>query len=616
MRRLFTLFLAILTLLPAGSAEASMFDLFMDDAKSRGPLGYPSDQVMDFVINEMKRWQGDGVQLTRDDIRLAYDDKKNLLCQNKVTDTGRPLHFAMGAEDGGCVALRDAIMLLLVLEQEADKLGDDLLMATNGSELSISDEPHRPVKMGTLSLVLKRVWSGTGAGLIPWDDDADADFDSLDSALASLSPEDLDRAILRFHHGYFRDQRDADPRFSSIATGIQSSLQAIAGVLAISGDPKATGEFITPAFKQVGNVALWARKDDLGLMWVYPSHFTRLGVKKAADYPVLASGPIAKVLAYPFSYGGSASSASADVRSPLCSRTVGRHGYLCRKPSVAAAQCANSSASSSVSSSSSSNGGAIALVECLPPDIKTTVAGPDICRGLKNLYLDNGASLTVPGNPGQLNPNLQAADTAKLCTPETKIFYPDGISTHACYVGHCLSQSMSGHTLVPNRNATLVNENTSPYLSCIRADPRLGLYSETAHKTPFSIPPYVGHFLTQDFEREYCIKNGDAARGTLGDCGFRSDTIAQSPSYLGISVVGTIVRNAAEIARSQDDFLSVALPLGQRVALDQAIPVNQKLFASMAQFIRQMADLLTDLKRAPLTRTACPWTGPFKEFGL
>ncbi len=609
MKKFLSLLLAILLFLPAG-AEASMFDLFMEDAKNRGPLGYPSDQITDFVIDEMQRWGDDGIQLTRDDIRLAYDDKKNILCQNKVTFTGRPITFAMGAEDGGCIGMRDEVMRLVTLEIQADKLGDDLLMATNGSELAISDEPHRPVRMGTLSLVLKRVWSGTGAGLIPWDDDADADFDALDSALSSLDSQDLDRAILRFHHGYFRDSREADPRFSSVATDIQSSLQAIAATLGITGDPKATGEFNTPPFLQVGNVALWARKDDLGLMWVYPSHSTRLGIKRAADYPLLASGPIAKVLAYPFSYQGSSSSASSGVASPLCSRTVGRQGYLCRKASVAAAQCTSSS-----SSSSSSSNGTISLVECSPIDTKMTVAGPDICRGLANLYLDDGTSLTASGNPGQLNPDLKPADTAKLCSPETKILYPDGISTHACYVGHCLSQSMSGHTLIPNRNATLINEQTSPYLSCIRSDPRLGLYAETAHKTPFSIPPYIGHFLTQDFEREYCIKNGDAARGTLGDCSFRTDTIAQSPSYQGLSAVDTIVRNAGEVAKSQSDFLSIALPLGQRAALDQAIPVNQKLFASMGQFIRQMADLLNDLKRAPLTLTACPWTGPFEEFG-
>lgn len=615
MKRLLSLLLATFTFLPTG-AQASMFDLFMEDAKNRGPLGFPSDQVMDFVIDEMHRWKDDGVMLTRDDIRLAVKDTKDELCQDKATFTGRPIIFSIGAEDAGCVGLRDEIMRLVLLEQQADKLGDDLLMAANGSELAISDEPHRPVKMGTLSLALKRVWSGTGVGLIPWDEDADADFDALDTALASLSSQDLDRAILRFHHGYFRDDREADPRFSSIATDIQSSLQAIAATLDITDDPKAVGEFLTPPFKQVGNVALWARKDDLGLMWVYPSHFTRLGVRKVADYPEIASGPIAKVLAYPFEYEGSSSSASSAVRSPLCSRTVGRQGYLCRKASVSAVQCTSSSSSSSSSSSESSDDRAvISLVECSPIDIKTTSAGPDVCRGLKNLYLDNGTTLTAPGNPGQLNPNLKPADTAKLCSPETKILYPDGISTHACYVGHCLSQSMSGHTLVPNRNAVLINEQTSPYLSCIRADPRLGLYSETAHKTPFSVPPYVGHFLVQDFEREYCIKNGDAARGALSDCSFRTDAIAQSPSYQGMSAVETIVRNARDVGKTQNEFLSVALPLGQRVALDQAIPVNQKLFAAMAQFIRQMADLLGDLKRAPLTLTPCPWTGPFKEFG-
>ncbi len=619
MKKIFSSLLALLILLPASGAEASMFDTFMDDAKTRGPMGYPSNQISDFVIDEMLRWEDSGIKLTRDDVKSAVDGKLwtaggDGLCQNKVDASGEKILFVMGASDAGCTGVRDGILSLVDAEEQADRLGDDLLMATNGSELAIADEPHRPIRMGTLSLILKHVWSGTGAGLLPWDKAADTQFDALDGKLKALSSEDLDKVILRFHHGYFRDGRELDPRFSGVGDDIGSSLADIAATLKILGDPQATGEFVTPSFKQVGNVALWARKDDLGLMWIYPSHFTRLEIEQADDYPTLAKGSIAKVLAYPFSYQGSASSASKGVRSPLCSRTVGKQGYLCRKASVSAAQCANGSSSSSSSSSSGSGSRVISLVEC-SVDTTETDAGPDVCKDLNNLYADDGTPLTPPGNPGQINSSLKPADTDTLCSPETKILYPDDISAHACYIGHCLAQSMHGHTLVPNRNTTLIDENTSPYLSCVRADPRLGLYAETAHKSPFVLPRYVGHLLVQDFEREYCIKNGDAARGVLSDCAFHDDTIAQSPSDEQMTAVNTIVRNAAEIAKSQDDFLSIALPLGQRVALDQAIPVNQKLFAAMAQFVRQMGDLLQDLKRAPVTITPCPWTGPFKEFG-
>ena len=76
-----------------------------------------------------------------------------------------------------------------------------------------------------------------------------------------------------------------------------------------------------------------------------------------------------------------------------------------------------------------------------------------------------------------------------------------------------------------------------------------------------------------------------------------------------------IVTEASQVALDQDAFLSLAGAIGQRAALDQTVLMEQKLFASVAQFIQQMADLFLELKRAPVTTVACPWTGPFHELG-
>jgi hypothetical protein len=32
----------------------------------------------------------------------------------------------------------------------------------------------------------------------------------------------------------------------------------------------------------------------------------------------------------------------------------------------------------------------------------------------------------------------------------------------------------------------------------------------------------------------------------------------------------------------------------------------------LAQFVQQMADFFNELKKAPLTKAMCPWTGPAK----
>lgn len=596
-----------------------MFDLYFDDLKKTGQAAYPSDSLTNFIINEMRNWGDTGVTLISNDIKAAVDGKlwtteDDGLCQGKLDNVGEEILFVMGAGDAGCLSLHNGILSLITAEKDAENLADELLMAANGAELSVADEPHRPVALGTLSLLLKRVWSGEG-GLIPWDgtlitpDGTTLDnlVQKLGRQLSELSSEDLEKVILRYHFGYFRDKSEMDPRFSTVGgTAIETTFQEIADTLGIAGDPTETGEFVTPVLKKIGNVALWARKDDLGIHWIYPTHSGRLEIKRAENYPEMASqSKGGNALAYPFDYAGLGILSGPLIppaKSPLCSRTVGRQGYLCRPIPVPPSECKNG------------HQGEISLVECSFDDTRSTT-NPDLCPKSINLFEDDGTPLVDPDNPVRLNPKLTPVSTMTVCTPEAQVQYQDDITTHACYVSHCLAQSMRDHTIMPNRNTVVTNEGTSPYLSCMRADPQLGLYTEAAHNSPFVLPSYMGHLLVQDFEREYCLKNGDAARPMLGDCVFRTETLLQAPTRDGAGTMKLVLDNAAEVATNQNDFLTLALPIGQRAALDQTIEVNRKVFAVMSQFIRQMADLLGELKRAPITQTACPWTGPFKVFG-
>ncbi|MSR67329.1 hypothetical protein EXS65_00675 [Candidatus Peribacteria bacterium] len=616
MKRFLSLFLACLVLLPEAGL-ASVFDLYFDDLQQTGESANPRNKLMDFVINEMRTWGENGIDLSYADIKNAvlgilWTGDDDGLCQGKLDTSGQEIEFVVGASDTGCLDLRSSILSLVTAEKDAESLGDDLLMAANGAELSIADEPHRPVALGTLSLLLKRVWSGE-EGLIPWDGTVvtagstlDSKIDVLASQLALFSPEDLEKVILRFHFGYFRDDNEQDPRFTTIGTSVGNTLAEIAEALEITGDPTQVGEFSTPSLKKIPNVAFWARRDDLGLQLIYPPHFIRFDIKRAENYPVMAEPDVGgNALAYPFEYTGPGITVDDDhpIRSPLCSRTVGRRGYLCRTVPVPVALCNNT------------NPDTISLVECSFDDTRATT-DPDLCADIINLYEDDGTPLLDPEDQNRLNPDLIPIDTTKVCTPEALVQYKDDITTHACYVSHCLAQSMKGHTLVPNRNTVVTNEATSPYLSCIRADPQLGLYTEAAHDSSFTVPAYMGHLLVQDFEREYCLKNGDAPRPMFGDCIFRAETLVKSPTQDAAGTMKLLLDNASEVTANQNDFLSRALEIGQRAALDQTITVDQKLFAIMATFIRQMANLLLELKRAPVTQTACPWTGPFKTFGL
>lgn len=599
----------LLFALPASAVavQPPIFQMFYDEAGEEGSRTDPSEDLANYVIDEMETWHGRGITLTADDLHRAITDElwnqdNTGLCQKKKDPSGADINFLQGGENlpGSCLALQTDILSLIDFEREADVLGTDLLIAAGGSELSIADEPHRPVDMATFALGLRRVWSGTGASVIPWDGSADTEFDKLDTDLQALSRADLEKAVLRFHFGYYRDKREADPRFSGIADTIRDDLKAIGDKIGVVDNPVLIGVFAIPDLK-APNVGLWARKDDIGLMWVYPSRFTRLSYKQADRYPVLKPG--SDRLGYPYSYSGPGVAAGPGIDAPLCSRTVGRHGDLCKPLPPNPVNCSLGVAPNAITLKECSSSGSLSL------------SGPDICPDFNKLFLDTGAPLLDPANPAALNPALKLAGTGSICTPGTRLLYQDDIASHACYVGFCLKQSMagSGHTLVPNRSPVIVNEMTSPYLACIRPDPQLGLYTEVTVSSPYPLPEYLGAFLVHDFDRQYCGTNGSAPQPIAGLCSF--DDNEQAPMVHASPEIGELagLEQETNIDYRQQIHEVVAEQAGARAALNQSIELQRKVFARLASFVQQTADLFLELRNAPLTQSACPWTGPFKS---
>lgn len=590
-------------MLPLPAAGASVFQQFYDEASAALTLDEPPEDLTDFIIEQMEEWEGDGIVLTSDDItnamfgRLWKGDGSGL-CENKETPSGEEYTFAQGGfGPGSCLSLQRDILSLLDSERVANQLGVDLLAITNGAELAVADEPHRPMNMADLAMVIRRVWSGTGAAAIPWDNSARTEFQDLQTELQNLSKEDLDKVILRFHHGHYRDIREDDPRFDGIGDSVADKLQALADRLGVVDNPRAVGVFAMPKL-QVDNVGVWARRDDIGLQWIYPSHITRLTYEEADEYPVLR--PQSDKLAYPFAYEGSGIGAAPFVESPVCSRTMGRQGYLCRPLPEPEENCEDP------------ENDAITLVRC-DQEATVTESGPRICPDFDQLFLDDGTPLEDPANPGEINPALTTADLMKLCTPERKTLYKDDIESHACYVSYCLLQSMSGHTLVPNRSPVVIDEATSPYLACLRTDPQLGLYTELMEESPYTMPEYQGHFLVRDFDRAYCNVFGNAPLPLGGLCDYEANEPAALPVYTAVFTEQLGEREGGAVRYRQELVNGLAAAVGQRVALDQSAELQRKTFARLANFIDQIASLILELKNAPLTKTPCPWTGHFRS---
>lgn len=612
----------ILLLLPqaGGAAEepTGLFETIFEQDAQFDAGGLPSTQVTTFVIRAMRTWNDRGIILSEKDVEAALNPVPGfeaILCQGKTDASGEPIRLMLGSEviDGdSCLGLAADIRSLVAREREAESLGQDLLDATSGSELSIADEPNRPVNMAHVAMTLRKIWSSVDLNILPWKNyanDSETGMQELKAAVTALeealkSTKDLDRAILRFHHGYFRDRREENAVWGTDANVIGEKLKVVADKLLIDGeDQSVTGEFITPHLA-VPNVGLWARKDDLGLFWIAPIRFSYVSLDLPTAYPSIVER--GERLAYPFSYEGR--SPDINLLTPVCNRMVARKGYLCRPLPPETYRC----------DPPADHRNDITLTRCEEPTVSTSTHGPAICDGIATIYRDTGEPLIDPSNPGGINPRLVPVPTDEVCVPENlgdgtshKVLYRDDIASHACYIGRCLLQSMNGHSLVPGRNPTLVTESTSPYLACIRQDPRLGLYAETAKPTPYALPLYLGLSLVADMEQAYCGLSGQTAHPLPGLCSLGIDETQETlQSGFFMSLV-TPSSDVVDVERAKIHLPSLGAIIGGHASLEQATELSRKTFLAVAAVAQQTANLLLELKRAPLTTHQCPWTGPF-----
>lgn len=585
----------LLFVAPVVGEATGVFDAIFDDAKQAHALGYPNGAMMEYVIKEMRSWGTVGIVLQDADIKAAIDGDIATLCNNKSTPSGESIRLDVGAplsEAGSCAGLQNSILTLIESEQTADQLGQDLIAIANGSELSIADEGDRPVNMARIALLLRRVWAGTSTEITPWDPSADSAFAGLQSAL--LQESDREKTVLRFRYGYFRDQREADQTMQGVGMTVGASLQAIADALHITGDQAAEGEYAVPALNANG-IGLWVRKDDLGLYWIVPNDFHYPVIQPAGAYPSIPTN--GETLGSPFSAVGA--NAGSSLKTPLCSRTVARHGFLCRPLPSEDPLCRDPDRPENIT-----------LVQCGDTHESIHDRGPNICAGIQNLFKDDGTPLIDPHLPGHLNPALTPVDPSAVCTPESKTLYQDDISSHACFVGLCIEQSLNGHSLVPNRNPVLVEEATSPFLAYLRDDPKLGLYTEAPSNAPYPMPRYIGHELLRDTEARFCLLNNKAPYPISALCSYRASQQNQHPALQQMYHENAVVRDMEKVGITQNNFLDLFTIIGQRASLDQTIEINRKVFYGLSGFVQQIADLLAELSRAPLTDQACPWTGP------
>ncbi len=594
----------IWSLLPGVSTaqETEKFSLFKSiftgatlGAGQVRPLG----DFMNYIKEEFKDWREHGLKLTDDHIRAAIE---GTLCK-----TNDESDFVLKDKDDNdilpnilsCNDIAEAIREFIFREQQMLEFGTELTILTTGSEAAIADEPHRPVNMSVVAVTLRRIWSGSGTSTIPWNTENDDLLKELEEALKA--EKDLVRTVYKYHHGYFRSKREDDPRLTDIGNDVGEKLKKIADKLSITGDEKMVGDFITPAIK-VPNVALWATKNDIGIHFIYPIHFSYPIIERAsADYPSLVVD--GNNLSYPFSYKGT--NAASNTLSPICSKTIGRLGYLCHSNKSTTRLCKDPKDPTKIS-----------LIECSKPEDKTGKdhpLGPELCKGMNQFFTDAGIPFEDPAHPGTINPNLTKADRAKMCTPERMILYADDIASHACYISFCVAQSMSGHTLIPNRNPVVGNEMTSPFLACLRPDPELGHYSEIPSASLYPIPPYIGPELIADFERKYCLAEGSGPRAVLGLCTFHDDAIARKPMATSLEQGTKILGETYQGAFSQQDVLDLAMVFGLRASLQQTVEVHRKVFGALAGVVDQISSLVMSLKKAPLPLSACPWTGPPPE---
>ncbi len=99
----------------------------------------------------------------------------------------------------------------------------------------------------------------------------------------------------------------------------------------------------------------------------------------------------------------------------------------------------------------------------------------------------------------------------------------------------------------------------------------------------------------------------------MGLCIYNDNENAALPISNPLVNIQTTNNLITFLAQRSDDFNAIAASIGQRTALDQSIELERKMFGKLAHFIEHIADLFLSLKHAPLTQSACPWTGMFKS---
>ncbi len=575
-------------------AAPTVFDLYFEEVGKNLPSSPSEEKLRQFVVDEMRGWKvGEEV------VDISLDDVKAVELHNFTQLCGERYDNVLAAND--CLQLERDIRSVIDGERESQALANDLIAITTSAELSTMDEPHHPIHLGRQSLLIERLLSGTGTHVFPWPTN-NANVTSLlqkiDGQLAGSKRDDF---VYRYHYGYFKSLHEADSRFVGTGGTMGNLLKDLAKELGITGDPKRKGEFITPKLS-TNNVSLWARGDDLGLAWIYPEKFFRFQFTRAGSgtYPEFNTSNSGS-LSYPFEYAGTGSTITwkSGTTTPVCARSGGALGYLCRKMQ-GIKNCQRPFGTSAN----------VVLAECDEQIIERK--GPEICSGQFPLFSDTGLPFIDPLNSQNINPNLSKAAQGSVCQPDKKISYKDEIIGHACYISSCIAESLSGHTIIPGRNPSILGELTAPFLACARPDPELGIFAELSAPAVYNLPQYVGNELVQDLEVSYCGKNGLAPQLLPALCAYGTSRRTNSPLRTREETVIATDQELRSLHEDQTHLLWQAAGIGERRAIDQALPIYKKIISSFGQNIKELAHLFLELTQAPITKTACPWTGPFR----
>ncbi|MEQ1849654.1 MAG: hypothetical protein ABL890_03635 [Candidatus Peribacteraceae bacterium] len=583
-------------ILPMTASAASIFDTFWQEAADDAYETLVPKKVTDYVIEVAKTWGEDGIVLTESDVLAAMKGNTSALCNGKKNVAGQPLKLADGTAElpTTCRGLMQGIVNLVSAEKEAMKLADDLLALAVASELVTADEPREPMDIPLAVQGLKRLWQSTGAVRLPWDPAADEALGTLNSALSALETEELHEVVYRFHHGYYRDSIERDDRFGPAGDEVESALSFIAGMLDIDPNSTVHADIMTPSLG-IPNVGLWARADDIGLLWNVPTSSFVMSLALPEEYP--AYHEFGDNLAYPFSYEGSFSDATRS--SPLCSRNMGRFGYLCRPIPSTDLDCDPRSTDR------------ISLTRCEELSQTENVSQTSSqCILDYPIYVDNGTDLYDPDRPGELHPELIRAGTGTICQSGATVQYPAGIVQNLCYTDVCLRESMSGHTLIPGRNPVLAYQGTSPQLACTRPDPALGTFLEIPMTTPTPLPPYIGTSLVQEFTTTFCQTTGSLPHPLGGLCKY--DETQRSTTFT-TSQLQQLSRTENEKTTVEDEQRFIrSLPVGValRSITDQSLVTHRTALQPFIAFLDAFSSLLLELLQAPPPDAMCPWTGP------